>query len=159
MPGTALHTRYSHEQDSGCRRAAKSCRIPEFVCILEARSGFLRSGTRQIIHDMRFNLIEKLAILKAIDEVIQMDEEIKSGEVKFMERLAEVLEFEPDLITEAREVEPAEAIAVLKVMPSPHKQTLARLMNEAANSDGEVDEREIQFIYRVFSAAGIDVEI
>jgi uncharacterized membrane protein YebE (DUF533 family) len=32
-------------------------------------------------------------------------------------------------------------------------------MTEAANADGEVDVKEIQFIYRVFSAAGIEPDI
>ena len=34
---------------------------------------------------MDFNLIEKLAILKAIDEVIQMDEVIRKGEAIYKE--------------------------------------------------------------------------
>jgi uncharacterized tellurite resistance protein B-like protein len=108
---------------------------------------------------MEFNLMEKLAVIKAVDEVIQIDETIKKGEAKFMDRLAEALGFDSELLAEAREVEAAEALAVLRAMPQAQKQTLARLLNEAANADGEVDEREIRFIYRVFSAAGIEVDI
>ncbi|MEJ2584804.1 MAG: DUF533 domain-containing protein [Robiginitalea sp.] len=108
---------------------------------------------------MKFNLVEKLALLKAIDEVIQMDDEIKPGELNYMEQLSEVMEFTSDHILEARDVEPAEAIAVLGAMPEEKQQSLIRLMTEAANADGEVDVREIQFIYRVFSAAGIEPEI
>ncbi|WP_088340330.1 TerB family tellurite resistance protein [Robiginitalea sediminis] len=108
---------------------------------------------------MEFNLLEKLAVLKAIDEVIQMDNTVKRGEVRFMDRLADAMDFQPELILEARKAEPAEALAVLREMPDPQKQTLARLMNEAANADGDVDEREIQFIYRVFSAAGIELDL
>lgn len=103
--------------------------------------------------------MEKLAVLKAIDEVIQMDNEIRRGEVRFMDHLAEALDFAPELVLEARKAEPAEALGVLKAMPEAQKQTLARLMNEAANADGDVDEKEIQFIYRVFAAAGIDLNI
>lgn len=108
---------------------------------------------------MIFNLMEKLAVVKAVDEVIQIDEEVKKGEEKFMERLSETLNFDSDLLAEARRVEAAEALAVLRAMPDPQKQALARLLNEAANSDGEVDEREIRFIFRVFMAAGIEVDI
>ncbi|MBC2838566.1 TerB family tellurite resistance protein [Robiginitalea sp. SC105] len=107
---------------------------------------------------MEFNLMEKLAVLKTIDEVIQLDNEVKEGEVKFMNRLSEKLEFEPGLIEEARRTDPAEALGVLRAMPREQKQVLARLLNEAANSDGDVDEREIQFIYRVLTAAGIRLE-
>ncbi len=108
---------------------------------------------------MKFNLVEKLALLKAIDEVIQLDDEVKPGERNYMDQLGEVMEFTPDFILEAREVEPAEAIAVLGAMPREKQQALIRLMTEAANADGEVDVKEIQFIYRVFSAAGIEPEI
>ena len=108
---------------------------------------------------MKFNLVEKLALLKAIDEVIQMDDVIKPGELNYMEQLAGVMEFTSDHILEARDVEPAEAIAVLGAMPVEKQQALIRLMTEAANADGEVDVKEIQFIYRVFSAAGIEPEI
>lgn len=103
--------------------------------------------------------MEKLAVVKAVDEVIQIDETVKKGEVKFMDRLAEKLGFDAGLLAEARGVEAAEALAVLRSMPDAQKQTLARLLNEAANADGVVDEREIQFIYRVFSAAGIEIDI
>ena len=108
---------------------------------------------------MEFNLMEKLAVIKAVDEVIQIDETIRKGEVKFMERLSKRLGFDSELLASAREVEAAEALAVLRAMPDAQKQTLARLLNEAANADGEVDEREIRFIYRIFSAAGIEVDI
>lgn len=108
---------------------------------------------------MKFNLVEKLALLKAIDEVIQIDDQIKPGELSYMEQLSEVLEFTSDHLLEARDVEPAEAIAVLGAMPVDKQQALIRLMTEAANADGEVDVKEIQFIYRVFSAAGIEPDI
>ena len=103
--------------------------------------------------------MEKLAVIKAVDEVIQIDEEVKKGEEKFMNRLSEALVFDEQLLAEARRVEAAEALAVLRAMPNPQKQALARLLNEAANSDGEVDEREIRFIYRICAAAGIEVDI
>lgn len=103
--------------------------------------------------------MEKLAVIKAVDEVIQIDEEVKKGEEKFMNRLSEALVFDEQLLAEARRVEAAEALAVLRAMPNPQKQALARLLNEAANADGEVDEREIRFIYRICAAAGIEVDI
>ncbi len=103
--------------------------------------------------------MEKLAVLKTVDEVIRIDETVKAGEIKFMERLTRRLKVDPEFLSEARQTEPAEALAVVRAMPQRQKQVLARLLNEAANSDGEVDEREIRFIYRIFSAAGIELEI
>jgi uncharacterized tellurite resistance protein B-like protein len=104
---------------------------------------------------MEFNAIEKLAVLKAVDEVIRMDEMIDTGELDYISQLAEALDFDSEQILQAREVDAIQALAVIKVMPEDKKTFLMRIMTEAANADGEVDEAEIQFIYRVFSAAGI----
>ena len=111
------------------------------------------------LSEMDFNLMEKLAVFKSVDEIIQLDEEIRPGEVHFMEELCESLRFEKAMLREARRVDAAQALAVLKTMPDPQKQALAKILNKAANSDGVVDEQEIRFIFRIFSAAGIEVEI
>ncbi|MDM9630290.1 DUF533 domain-containing protein [Robiginitalea aurantiaca] len=107
---------------------------------------------------MEFNAIEKLAILKAVDEVIRMDDILHIGELDYLSKLAEVLEFDTEQILQAREVEAIQAISVIRVMSEQKKAFLMRSMTEAANADGKVDEAEIQFIYRVFAAAGISVE-
>ncbi len=104
---------------------------------------------------MEFNMMEKLAVIKAVDELIRMDNAIEAGELDYMNQLAEALDFDSAQIVQARKVEAAEALAVIRVMPEAKKDFLLRSMTGAANSDGEVAEEEIHFIYRVFSAAGI----
>ncbi len=104
---------------------------------------------------MELNIIEKLAVIKAVDEVIRMDDMLDVGELDYLTQLAEVLDFDVDLLLQARDVEAVEAIAVIRVMSEPKKAFLMRSMTEAANADGVVDEAEIQFIYRVLAAAGI----
>ena len=104
---------------------------------------------------MDLNIIEKLAVIKAVDEVIRMDDMLDVGELDYLSQLAETLNFDAELLLQAREVDAAEAIAVIKVMPESKKAFLMRSMTEAANADGVVDEAEIQFIYRVLAAAGV----
>ncbi|MGB5403937.1 TerB family tellurite resistance protein [Robiginitalea sp.] len=104
---------------------------------------------------MELNIIEKLAVIKAVDEVIRMDDMLDVGELDYLTQLAEVLDFDVDLLLQARDVEAVEAIAVIRVMSESKKAFLMRSMTEAANADGVVDEAEIQFIYRVLAAAGI----
>ena len=104
---------------------------------------------------MELNIIEKLAVIKAVDEVIRMDDMLDVGELDYLSQLAEVMNFDTDLLIQAREVEAIEAIAVIQVMPESKKTFLVRSMTEAANADGVVDEAEMQFIFRVMAAAGI----
>ena len=104
---------------------------------------------------MELNIIEKLAVIKAVDEVIRMDDMLDVGELDYLTQLAEAMNFDAELLLQAREVEAIEAIAVIRVMPESKKAFLLRIMTEAANADGVVDEAEIQFIYRLLAAAGI----
>jgi len=104
---------------------------------------------------MELNIIEKLAVIKAVDEVIRMDDMLDVGELDYLSQLAETINFDAELLMQAREVEAIEAIAVIRVMPESKKAFLMRSMTEAANADGEADEAEMQFIYRVLAAAEI----
>jgi uncharacterized tellurite resistance protein B-like protein len=114
-----------------------------------------RFFANKCFRNMDLNIIEKLAVIKAVDEVIRMDDMLDVGELDYLSQLAEALNFDAELLIQAREVEAVEAIAVIQVMPEAKKAFLMRSMTEAANADGVVDEAEIQFIYRVLSAAGI----
>lgn len=107
---------------------------------------------------MEFNLAEQLAVLKALDEIILSDSKVYEGEVEFINQLAAVLGFNLNLIPEAREVEPGEALAILKNMTDKKKRALAVMLNEAASSDGRVDEDELRLIYGIFNQVGIDID-
>ncbi|WP_445383259.1 TerB family tellurite resistance protein [Robiginitalea sp. IMCC43444] len=105
-----------------------------------------------------FNLAEKLAIIKAIDEVLTIDDRIYEGEVFFIRQLSSILKIEMDMIREARKIDATQAMGILRALPEHKKNTLARLLNEAANADGKVAEQEIRLIYRILSDIGVEVD-
>jgi uncharacterized tellurite resistance protein B-like protein len=105
-----------------------------------------------------FKLSEKLGILKAIDQVIMADDKIYEGEAIFIAQLSNVVGFSADLFKKAREIDFEEAMDILGVMSLEKKEALAIMLNEAANSDGEVGEDELKTIYRIFTRIGIDFE-
>jgi uncharacterized tellurite resistance protein B-like protein len=107
---------------------------------------------------VKYNLAEKLGVLKAIDQVIRADDRIYEGEAIFISQLSNILHFDADLFMKAREIELDEAMAILKVMPENKKEALARMLNEAANADGRVGEDELKAIYRIFSLIGISFD-
>jgi uncharacterized tellurite resistance protein B-like protein len=107
---------------------------------------------------VKYNLAEKLGVLKAIDQVIRADDRIYEGEAIFISQLSNILHFDADLFKKAREIELEEAMAILKVMPENKKEALARMLNEAANADGRVGEDELKAIYRIFSHIGINFD-
>lgn len=105
---------------------------------------------------MDFNLAEQLAVLKALDEIILSDSKVYEGEAQFITQLSAVLGFSMNLIPEARDIEPGEALAILQNMSPNKKRALAVMLNEAASSDGRVDEEELRLIYGIFREVGID---
>lgn len=112
----------------------------------------------KVIFTMEFNLAEKLAVVKAIDEVILADGHVKTGEVRIMHKLAAIMGFSMDLVQKAREIDARECMSILKAMPNNKKHALSVMLSEAANADGNVDERELRLIMGILEAAGINTE-
>jgi len=106
---------------------------------------------------MTFNLAEKLAIIKAIDEVLLADGKIRESEVDFLEELMKVIKFDYALIRDAREVTAKEAIAILKAMSDEKKRGMALLLREMANSDGEFNAREYDLVLKLLLESGVDL--
>lgn len=98
---------------------------------------------------MKFNLAEKLAIVKAIDEVILADGRIDKGEIVYLGQLMDVLDFDFDFVEQARRFNIRQAIGVLQSMTQQKKQSLAIMLHEMANADGEIDEAEMNVLVAV----------
>ncbi|NNE77509.1 MAG: TerB family tellurite resistance protein [Pricia sp.] len=107
---------------------------------------------------MEFNLAEKLAILKAIDEVILVDGTVYSGELNLLNQFMRMLKFDKNLLQEARDVDSKEALLILGAMTESKKKALSLILTEMANADGKVDNEEIHLILNIFKSVGIEYE-
>ncbi|WP_276388870.1 TerB family tellurite resistance protein [Eudoraea chungangensis] len=107
---------------------------------------------------MDFNLAEKLAIVKAIDEVILVDGQVKKSEIDLLTQLMNILKFDRVLIEEARNITAKECMHILKGMPENKKHALGVMLNEMANADGEFNEAEYRLIFNIMLEAGIEVD-
>ncbi|MGY8916489.1 MAG: TerB family tellurite resistance protein [Flavobacteriales bacterium] len=104
---------------------------------------------------MEFNLAEKIAIVKAIDEVILSDGYASQSELIFLAQLMKILKFDSALIDEARKTTGNEGLSIIKAMPENKKTTLVVLLQEMAKADGKVDDREIDLIQNIISHIGV----
>jgi uncharacterized tellurite resistance protein B-like protein len=107
---------------------------------------------------MNFNQAEKLAIVKAIDEVILADDRVDAGEIAILNQLMHILQFDRKMIEDARNIDAREGLAILNAMPDYKKRALALLLEEMANADGRVDEVEIELILNLYNSIGIQME-
>ena len=107
---------------------------------------------------MDFNLAEKLAIVKAVDEVILVDGRVRQEEVEFLSQLMTILQFDRSLVEEAREITAKECMMILKGMTEKKKKALAVLLNEMANADGEFNKDEYRLIFNILLEAGISMD-
>jgi hypothetical protein len=105
-----------------------------------------------------YSLIEKLAIVKTLDEVIISNGEIAPGEIKMLNEIMQELEFNADFVEEARKMRFSDSIDVLKRMPLARKKLFAELMHKVAYADGYVDEMETNLIIDIYKEAAIDIE-
>lgn len=107
---------------------------------------------------MEFNLAEKLAIIKAMDEVILVDGTVYTNELNVLNQLMQMLKFDKNLLEEARDVDAKEALLILGAMTENKKKALALSLEEVANADGKVDDKEISLILNIFKSVGIKCE-
>lgn len=107
---------------------------------------------------MDFTTLEKIAIAKALDEIIQADGEIKHGEMSYLRQLFQVVGFDMAHIATARETDPHKAIDIIRSMTNEKKGLLALMMYEMAEADGEVDLEEMKVISTIFSASGLNFD-
>lgn len=107
---------------------------------------------------MEFNEQEKLGVIKAIDQVIRTDDRVYEGESFFLSQLSKVVKFDKALFDQARRMTLEQAIEILKEMPDSKKEVLAMMLNQAANSDGRVQEDELRTIHKIFTLAGMDFD-
>jgi hypothetical protein len=120
------------------------------------RSTFVKPQLKGKI--MEFNNQEKLGVIKAIDQVIRTDDRVYEGESFFLAQLSKVVKFDKALFDKARQLTLEEAIEILKEMPDSKKEVLAMMLNQAANSDGRVQEDELRTIHKIFTLAGMDFD-
>ncbi len=107
---------------------------------------------------MEFNQTEKLGVLKAIDQVLRVDDRIYEGESFFISQLSKVVDFDRKLFDKARGMKMEDAIRTIRDMSADKKEALALMLREAANADGKVQEEELKTIYDIFSRAGVDFD-
>lgn len=108
---------------------------------------------------MEFDLAEKLALIKAVDEVIYVDGKIDTEEMDFMTQLMEALKFDRIIVEEARKLSAKECLSILKGMTYEKKQMLSELLNEMASVDGEFNKDEYRLIFNILHEVGIGQDL
>ena len=106
---------------------------------------------------MEYNLAEKLAIIKAIEEVILADGQIENSELDFMSLLMQILRFDKALIKESRDITNKEYRSILKEMPNNKKHALTVLLNEMGSADGKLNKKERKLIDKILKKAGAKI--
>ncbi len=107
---------------------------------------------------MEFNLAEKLAIVKAIDQVILADGHIEEGEILYLKQVMNVLEIDMSFVQEARKFNTIQARLILQKMSNHKKSLLLIMLREMAHADDNIDSKEIKLINSIFSNSGVDIE-
>ncbi|GAH00125.1 unnamed protein product, partial [marine sediment metagenome] len=105
-----------------------------------------------------YSLIEKLAIVKTLDEIILADEKIDPGEEELLKKIMHRLEFNKDFVPEARKMRNDNSLNILSGMSPVKKKDFAKMMHEIAIVDGTVDDVEVNLIISIYREVGIDIE-
>ncbi|MBM1105553.1 TerB family tellurite resistance protein [Aurantibacter crassamenti] len=107
------------------------------------------------ISTLGFSLVEKFAIVQAVDAVIVADGTIHQGEINALSQLMRRIDFETNFILQARNMSLDQGRAVLREMSYQKKQEIASILEEIALSDGFIHETESKLIASIFEYIGV----
>lgn len=107
---------------------------------------------------MEFNLAEKLAIVKVIDEIIFADGKADTSEIIYLGELMQTLKFDFEFVQEARKVNNVQGLGILQSMGIRKKQILAQILQKMASADGEISVEEVEALVTIFNSVGIKIE-
>lgn len=103
-----------------------------------------------------FTVAEKLAIVQAVESVILVDGTVHNGEINALGRLMKRIDFDSGFIAQARNITPEQGLSILRDLPRDKKNTLVKILEEIAISDGFVHEKETALMSTIFSFIGIE---
>ena len=106
---------------------------------------------------IEFSLEEKLAIVKALDAIIQVDGVVHEGEINTLTEIMHRLDFETNFIIQARNIATKQCAIILGAMSDDKKAILASMLHEMAISDGFFHERESDMIDIILSKIEVHV--
>ena len=100
---------------------------------------------------MNFDQDEKLAVVKAIAETIELDRKYKVGELMYLDELMKTLDFDMQFVEEARELSSLKAVSTLRSMSEEKKKALIIMIDKRTEADGTVHKKETDFVVNLVS--------
>ncbi|MDF1573205.1 MAG: hypothetical protein P1P82_16475 [Bacteroidales bacterium] len=105
---------------------------------------------------MKYTLLEKLAIVKILDEMILADEIEDPKEKEYLSKVAEELGINTEFIVESRQLRNTECFDILRRMEADKKQRFAEMLGKMVEADGIVDPSEVNIMISVFEYMGLN---
>ncbi len=100
---------------------------------------------------MNFDQDEKLAVVKAIAETIELDKKYKVGELMYLDELMNTLDFDMKFVEEAKELSSIKTVSILRGMSDEKKKALISMIDKMTEADGFVHKRESDFVVNLVS--------
>ena len=95
---------------------------------------------------MHFDQAEKMAVVKAIAETIDLDDQYKVGELIYLDELMNTLDFDAQYMEKAKKLNSRKVVQALQSMTKEKKEALIIMIDKMTESDGNVHQKEKEFL-------------
>lgn len=103
---------------------------------------------------MHFDQAEKMAVVKAIVETIDLDDQYKVGELVYLDELMNSLDFDAQYMDKAKQLSSQKAVKTLQQMTKEKKKALIIMIDKMIESDGSVHPKEKEFLVNLIRILG-----
>jgi uncharacterized tellurite resistance protein B-like protein len=105
---------------------------------------------------MKYTLLEKLAIVKVLDEMILADKIEDPKEREYLNNVATELQITPEFTIESRQLRNAECLDILRRMEPEKKDKFTQMLREITEADGHADPAEVNMMIGIFESLGLN---
>ncbi|MGL4955733.1 MAG: hypothetical protein ACRC9X_00970 [Bacteroidales bacterium] len=99
--------------------------------------------------------LEKKAIAKVLLDIVNADNKITNGEVRYFEQLQRNFDITDEQIEEAKYMSVTGCLSIINDLQFIDKKAVAIMMLEMIKADGEIDKEEVKIFSFVCAAANI----
>lgn len=105
---------------------------------------------------MKYTLLEKLAIVKVLDEMILADKIEDPKEREYLNNVATELQITPEFTIESRQLRNTECLDILRRMEPEKKDQFTQMLREITEADGHTDPSEVNMMIGIFESLGLN---
>lgn len=102
--------------------------------------------------------VDKIAVLRILNDIVNADSVVKDVEVDYMNEIARSFELADDFMNEVNNLVTLQALSIVRALPADLKEKIAQMMGNMIVIDKDINYNEVKLYNAVCESCNIEKE-